>query len=180
MFQVTILQTQRMILSPCKPADRDDFISLEQDPDVMRYLNGGYAVDPAIANEQSTFLMPRGHELYVWTARAVQNNDFIGWFCLWPDGERLAELGYRLRQSKWGQGFATEGASALLSWAFDANLYDKVVATTLTVNHGSRRVMEKIGLRYSRTDPVPAPEMFPGCEHGEVWYEIHRNDVEAV
>ena len=171
---MTILQTDRMILSPCTPADRDDFITLEQDPAVMRYLNGGHAVDPDLIDENGPFLMPRGLEPYVWTARTFQNNDFIGWFCLWPDGERFAELGYRLRQTKWGQGFATEGASALLNWGFGAGLYDKVVATTLTVNHGSRRVMEKIGLRYSRTVPVPAPEMFPGCEQGEVWYEIDR------
>ena len=169
-----------MVLSPCSPFDRQDFIALEQDPDVMFYLNGGSAVDPDLVDETSTFLQPRGQEEYVWTARSTMNNDFIGWFCLWPDGERVAELGYRLRRSKWGQGFATEGASALLNWAFDANLYDKVVATTLTVNQGSRRVMEKIGLCYSHTVPVPAPDIFPGCEQGEVWYEIDRKGTVKV
>ena len=171
---MAILRTQRMILSPCTSADRDDFISLEQDPAVMRYLNGGHAVDPDAIDENSSFLMPRGLEPYVWTARTIHNNDFIGWFCLWPDGERVAELGYRLRQSAWGQGLASEGASALLHWGFEAGLYDKVVATTLTVNQASGRVMEKIGLRYSHTVSLDGPAEFPGCEQGDVWYEIDR------
>jgi hypothetical protein len=42
---MTILQTARMTLSPCCPRDRADFIDLERDPEVMRYLNGGHAVD---------------------------------------------------------------------------------------------------------------------------------------
>lgn len=171
---MTILQTERMILSLCVPEDRNDFISLEQDPAVMRYLNGGFAVDPNTVVQNSSFLMPRGNELYVWTARTLENSDFIGWFCLWPDGERVAELGYRLRQSMWGQGFATEGATALVNWGFDSGLYDKLVATTLTVNQASRRVMEKIGFRYTHTDVTDEPFEFPDCKYGDVWYEIRR------
>jgi len=180
MFPVTLLQTQRMILSPCTSADRDDFISLEQDPAVMRYLNGGYPVDADFIDENSPFLMPRGLEPYVWTARNRINNNFIGWFCLWPDGERVAELGYRLAQSTWGQGFATEGAKELLNWGFETGLYDRITATTLTVNLASRRVMEKIGLHYTHTVSMTGPYMFPACEQGEVWYEIHRDDFTNV
>jgi hypothetical protein len=102
--EMTILQTMRLTLTPCRPEDRADFIGLERDPEVMRFLNGGYAVDRETEGPEATFLMPTGTEPYIWTARHTANGAFVGWFCLWPEGERLAELGYRLRRMDWGQG----------------------------------------------------------------------------
>jgi RimJ/RimL family protein N-acetyltransferase len=48
----------------------------------------------------------------------------------------------------------------------------RVIATTMTVNSGSRRVMEKVGLRYVRTFHLDWPDPLPGSEHGEVEYAI--------
>lgn len=103
---MVILQTMRLTLSPFCPGDRADFVELELDPEVMRFLNG------------APFLMPRGTEAHVWTARRTASKAFVGWFCLWPENETLAELGYRLRRMDWGQGLASEGASALVDWGF--------------------------------------------------------------
>jgi RimJ/RimL family protein N-acetyltransferase len=169
---MAVLQTERLTLSPCCPDDRDDFIGLELDPEVMRFLNGGHAVDHERVGPDTTFLMPRGTEPHVWTARRTISGAFVGWFCLWPDSDTLAELGYRLRRMEWGQGLASEGASALIDWGFKSAGYDKIVATTMAVNHASRRVMEKIGMIYARTVPGEFPEPIPGSEHGEVWYEV--------
>ncbi|WP_145925878.1 GNAT family N-acetyltransferase [Shinella sp. HZN7] len=168
------LQTMRLTLRPCRPGDRADFIGLERDPQVMRFLNGGYAVDRETAGPNATFLMPTGTEPHVWTARRTAGGAFVGWFCLWPESETLAELGYRLRRAEWGQGLAAEGAAALLGWGFENAGYEKIVATTMAVNHASRRVMEKIGMRHVRTVSGDFPDPIPGSEHGEVWYEIER------
>jgi len=170
-----VLQTTHLTLKPCRPSDRADFIDLELDPEVMRFLNGGHPVDHQQIDPDATFLMPRGAEPHVWTARRTANDAFVGWFCLWPDSEKMAELGYRLRRMDWGQGLASEGASALVNWGFNSGGYDKIVACTMAVNHGSRRVMEKIGMSHTRTVPVDT-DTFPGCEHGEVWYELRRSD----
>jgi hypothetical protein len=70
---MAVLQTTRLTLSPCSPSDRADFIDLELDPEVMRFLNGGHAVDHARIDPNATFLMPRGTEPYVWTARRTTN-----------------------------------------------------------------------------------------------------------
>ena len=174
MFKNVALQTARLTLSPCCPSDGADFIALELDPEVMRYLNGGHAVDHEHIDPNATFLMPRGTEPHVWTARRTANGAFVGWFCLWPESETLAELGYRLRRMDWGQGLASEGASALINWGFGSAGYDKIVACTMAVNHGSRRVMEKIGMNHARTVAFDAAP-FPGSEHGEVWYELTRS-----
>ena len=173
---MAVLQTTRLTLRPCRPDDRDDFIALERDPAVMRFLNGGHAVDRAQASPTATFLMPEGTEPHVWTARRTADGAFVGWFCLWPEGETLAELGYRLRREDWGQGLAPEGAMALVDWGFGQGGYDRIVAATMAVNLASRRVMEKVGMRYTRTDHIDYPDPIAGSEHGDVWYEVTRGE----
>jgi RimJ/RimL family protein N-acetyltransferase len=148
---------------------------LESDPEVMRFLNGGYAVDHAQDNSDATFLIPRGTEDYVWTARRLVNDAFVGWFCLWPESAQVAELGYRLRRSEWGQGLASEGALALVNWGFKGGGYDKIVASTMAVNLRSRRVMEKIGMSYTRTVYNEGSDLIAGNKQGEVKYEVMRS-----
>ena len=142
----------------------------------MRFLNGGHPIDQEQSDPDATFLMPRGTEPYVWTARRTTNSAFVGWFCLWPESEEVAELGYRLRRMEWGQGLASEGASALINWGFESCGYDSIFACTMAVNHASRRVLEKIGLNYVRTVHVDWPDRFPGIEDGEVQYELLRSE----
>jgi len=66
-----------------------------------------------------------------------------------------------------------EGAVALVDWGFRNQGYDKIVSCTMAVNRGSRRVMEKLGMRHARTIPCEGVP-FPGTEHGDVWYELTR------
>ena len=164
----------QLTLRSCSPDDRADFIDLERDPEVMRYLNGGHAIDHEEGGPDSTFLMPRGTEPYVWTARRTANDAFVGWFCLWPESAGSAELGYRLRRMDWSQGLASEGALALISWGFESAGYERILATTMAVNQASRRVMEKIGMHHVRTVHADLPDPIPGSEYGEVWYEVTR------
>jgi RimJ/RimL family protein N-acetyltransferase len=57
------------------------------------------------------------------------------------------EIGWRLREDAWGQGYATEAAAAVLAWAW-ANLpVDRIVSFTIPTNLASQRVMERIGMR---------------------------------
>ncbi len=171
---MSVLQTKALTLRPCSPSDRADFIALELDPEVMLFLNGG-AVDHATTNPEAvTFLMPRGAEPYVWTARRTFSGAFVGWFCLFPETDALAEIGYRLRRDDWGQGLASEGAAALVDWGFRSAGYDRVIACTMAVNTASRRVMEKIGMKHVRTDFPTFTAPIPGAEKGEVWYELRR------
>lgn len=173
---MAVLQTMRLTLSPCSPDDRADFIDLERDPEVMRFLNGGHAVNRETVDPNAPFLMPQGTESCVWTARRTAGNAFVGWFCLWPESTTLAELGYRLRRADWGQGLASEGASALVDWGFGSGGYEKIVSTTMAVNQASRHVMEKIGMTYARTVPFDPPDPIAGSEHGEVWYALMRSE----
>jgi RimJ/RimL family protein N-acetyltransferase len=59
------------------------------------------------------------------------------------------EIGYRFRPDAWGQGFATEGAAALLADALSRPDVSRIYAHALLSNAGSIRVMQKIGMTYA-------------------------------
>lgn len=173
------LHTANLKLRPSVSSDQQDFIDLERDPEVMRFLNGGAVDHEKTDPEKVTFLMPRGNEPDVWTVQRIDDGVFVGWFCLASEGDAVGEIGYRLRRDAWGKGYASEAALKLVGWAFEATNVEKIVACTMATNIGSRRVMEKIGMRHVRTVPFEAAT-FPGTEQGEVWYEIIRSEWERA
>jgi len=74
---------------------------------------------------------------------------------------------------------ASEAAQALINWGFSTARYDRIYSQTMAVNQASRRIMEKIGLTYSRTfHPEAAP--IPGSEAGEVEYDLTRAQWQAL
>lgn len=169
---MTTLITPDLALKPCSPNDSADFIALERDPEVMHFLNGGEVIDQISSDPTASFLMPRGTEPYVWTARSIATDSFVGWFCLWPEHENTAELGYRLARYAWGKGFASQGARALIDYGFNECRYTKIFASTLTSNHASRRVLEKVGMSCTKTVYPDWPQPFAGSELGEAVYEV--------
>ena len=60
---------------------------------------------------------------------------------------REASIGYAFRRDQWGNGYATEAASALLRLGFEQLGAHRIFATCDTGNTGSYRVMEKLGMR---------------------------------
>ena len=63
-----------------------------------------------------------------------------------PDCE--IEIGYILKKSAWGKGYATEATNRLLKFAFEETPLEELVATTDLENIASQRVLEKCGLVY--------------------------------
>ena len=80
------------------------------------------------------------------------DNQFIGHCGLryWP-GSSAVEVLYALARRYWGQGLAAEGAHASLRYGFEHLKLERIMAAALLDNYASRRVLEKIGLRYEKT-----------------------------
>ncbi len=60
---------------------------------------------------------------------------------------RSAEIGYWIGRPYWGQGFATEAASAMLSHCFAKERFERLTCCHFLDNPASRRVIEKLGFR---------------------------------
>jgi RimJ/RimL family protein N-acetyltransferase len=178
------VETGRLLLRPFTAADADDLAALHGDPLVMRRIDDGRPVERSVVLGETLPAILRAagdpHGTRWWAAIERASGAFTGWFALGParsvglDGG--TELGYRLRPAFWGRGYATEGARALLSTAFTGLAADRVVATTMTVNAASRRVLEKAGLRLTRTFFADWPDPIEGAEHGDVVYELLREE----
>ncbi|WP_102127634.1 GNAT family N-acetyltransferase [Deinococcus planocerae] len=175
-----VLETERLILRRFTEADENLLWNLDRDPAVMRFLTGGRPTPREVVREEVLpgILAEYGRwETYGrWAAEERATGAFLGWFALRPVAEQPAsvELGYRLKRSAWGRGYGAEGARALVCRAFAQPEVERVVAFTMTVNLASRRVMEKVGLRYVRTFFVDWPEVIEGSEAGDVEYALTR------
>jgi len=178
------LETERLLLRRFTEADVNNLCDLDSDPDVMRFLTGKPTPRDVIHRET----LPRILHYYErfegygsWAAIEKSSGDFLGWFAFRPpDGASPddVELGYRLRTSAWGNGYATEGSRALIRKGFTDLGVRRVWAQTMAVNIRSRRVMEKAGLSYVRTFHEEFDDPLPGTEHGEVEYALTKADWE--
>jgi RimJ/RimL family protein N-acetyltransferase len=179
---VVSLETDRLVLRPLTADDADQLYRLDNDPGVRAYLNGGRPFARQVIEEESLPTMMgydrRPPYFGYWAAEERGGGGFVGWFSLRPtgDGPEEVELGYRLRRGAWGRGYATEGARALVRLGFTDLGVRRVVAWTMAVNLGSRRVMDKAGLRLARVLQLTFDDPIPGTEHGEVEYELTRAD----
>ena len=59
-----------------------------------------------------------------------------------------ADLGFALLPECWGQGFALEAASAVVSYAYDVLKLPPLLAITAQGNARSYRLLEKLGFEY--------------------------------
>ena len=118
-------ETDRLVLRRFTSADADNLMSLDADPDVMRFITGGI---PTSREEIRDEVLPaflgyyRRYEGYgFWAAIEKETGEFLGWSHFRPRVYAAAgevELGYRLRKSAWGKGYATEGSRALIRKGF--------------------------------------------------------------
>lgn len=180
-----LLETDRLRLRRFTSDDADALYELDGDPDVIRWTNlDGRRAPYAFYRD---VLIPRNLAFYekyagcgYWVAEERATGDWLGWFHFRPGREDPdeTELGYRLRKSAWGKGYATEGSRALVCKGFLEMGTARVSATALTANRASIRVMEKAGLRFEReyvhefTDPATGQV----TGHPAVQYALDRRD----
>jgi RimJ/RimL family protein N-acetyltransferase len=114
-----------------------------------------------------------------WTARERQDDCLIGYVGLsiptfLPEILPAVEVGWRFAPPSWGNGYATEGATAALDQAFATLGLSSVCSLPQADNGRSGRVAERLGMRLIREVTVPANE-----RRGQVvasHYEITRDE----
>ena len=150
------IETARLYLRRLQTADLDDYYQcIYADPDVMRTLLPLSPISRAEFDTRvPTFMVEPWavHGFGPWAMIHKPDNQFIGHCGLryWP-GSSDVEVLYALARRYWGQGLATEGARTSLRYGFEHLKLERIIAVALVDNHASRRVMEKIGLRYEKT-----------------------------
>ena len=157
------LETERLLLRPLSLDDLDHFAAFYADPEVTRYLGAGRTLNRD-ESEQSLRRMLRSYEVDGFGQLAVErreDGELIGrsGFLVW-DAETLTptteaeatgptelEIGYALGREFWGQGYATEAATAVRNHALRSMRRSRLIAFIRPGNLASARVAEKLGMR---------------------------------
>lgn len=188
------LNTKRIELHEFKNNDHQFIKELDSDPEVMRYISNGIPSDDnEVSRAISIFIewtKKKNGKYGYWKAVEKDSRNFIGWFHLRPlksesDNFDKLEIGYRLKQSVWGKGFATEVSKKLIQYAINDLAVKEIWALAMKKNIASQRVMQKCGLKLQREDTF---DDFPGVDKSSVWFKIEvpilrkveRLDIEKV
>ncbi len=140
---------------------------MNADPLVMEFM------PTCLARDESDRLVDRiqdhcrRHGFGLFAAESRGQGVFIGFIGLAvPAFEShftpCVEIGWRLAADNWGKGLATEGARAVVRYAFETLLLDELVSFTVPANLRSRRVMEKIGMSHNPVDDFDHPKLPEG------------------
>ncbi|HEY0407367.1 MAG TPA: GNAT family N-acetyltransferase [Pyrinomonadaceae bacterium] len=165
-----------MRLRTWSPDDAADGHAIWSDPEVMRYIGDG---QPHKDLERTRGWMGRmiahqqQHGFCFWAVVDKCSNQLIGSCGLGYqlDGSLPVEFGYTLARDCWGRGLATEMAGAALRHAFAHLPLEEIAASVDSGNHASRRVLEKIGFVFDRTEQLDAGV--------DLWYKATRHQWRA-
>src|SRR5216684_1264030 len=151
------IETRRLILRQFEPGDVEAAFGWFGDAIVMRFTPTG--PDTSIEQTKARISNYQDHQtgqcFSRWIIldrrleRAIGDSGLLelqeyGWI----------DLGFRLAQSYWGKGLATEAASAWLRAAFDDFHIDRLTALVHPENYPSIRILEKLGFHREKRDTV--------------------------
>lgn len=147
------METERLRLRTWDEALEAEFVSVTNTPAVMRWLGGVMDEATMAAAFERIRGFDRDHGHTFWAVERREDDALLGFCGLKrvnaPGGEHLHgafEIGWRLREDAWGQGYASEAARRSLELAFDSFGARFVVALTVPGNIASQKVMTRIGM----------------------------------
>lgn len=162
-----MIETPRLILRDWREGDIAPFTRHTNTEPVMRWLGGVKSeaeIRAVVEDRLMRWQAERGFTF--WAVERKADAALLG-FC----GLKIAdtpgspiegrhEIGWRLREDVWGQGYAKEGAAASLDFAFEKLSAPEVVAITFIQNEASWGLMERLGMT-RRPDLDYDDERFP-------------------
>lgn len=152
-------ETERLLFRDWQDSDLILFQEMNSDFEVRRYFPD---VMSSERSEIAFYAMQREiihHELGLFAVELKATGAFIGFIgmqYLFPTKlfdlpfMPCYEIGWRLRKAYWHQGYATEGARAVIDYAQSKGVTE-IYSYTSTLNKPSRKIMEKLGMEYINT-----------------------------
>jgi len=157
------LFTDRLRLNPLVDDDLDLAVEMYTDPEVVKYVCDAMTEDEVRQEMPDSVKRGGNGGIGIWCISDRKTGEKLGDTYLLPmpiDEEDTdfslvvmgqmpyadIEIGYFLKRSAWGRGYATEVCKRMLEFAFQELPLDEVVASVEEENLVSRKVLEKSGL----------------------------------
>jgi len=171
-----IYTSQRLGFRNWKSSDLDEYAAMNADSEVMKHFPSTYTREKSAEGIEvyQRHLADKGYTYYA--TELLESGEFIGFIGMYyqefkSDFTPATDIGWRLKQSVWGKGYATEGAKRCLDYAFKDLQLDHLISTCTVQNEKSENVMRKIGMERMGTFLHPRLEAYPEHERC-VWYKI--------
>ncbi len=152
------IRTERLVLRPPSAEDFDAWADFSADEEVMRYIGGTQPRSVAwrtMAMHVGSWHL-KGFGLF--SVLEQKSGMWIGRAGPWqPDSWPEPEIGYSFARYAWGQGYASEAASAALAWAFETLRWTNAVHYIVSENLASIAVAKKIGSQFLAETSLPPP-----------------------
>ncbi|WP_431930373.1 GNAT family N-acetyltransferase [Nonomuraea jabiensis] len=156
-LSATEIPSERLLLRKAQAADREGVIELMTDPEVQAYLGGPRPRSDVEQHFDRAMSANATFSPGNYVIADNTTNRLVGTLMLarrstdrpgrvTEDGEEL-ELGYVLRRSAWGAGYAFEAATAALRAAADELPDQPVLLVTQTANKRSLKLAARLGFR---------------------------------
>jgi len=171
-----IFTSERLGFRQWRTDDLEEFAKLNADEAVMEHFPSTLSESEVV---EFIVKLKEHYETNGFTYYAteiLETNEFIGMIGLASqkyvtDYTPAIDIGWRLKQSAWGKGYATEGAKRCLEYAFNDLGIEKVISVCVTQNFKSEKVMKKIGMTKIGSFDHPEMKDNPGYERHHC-YEI--------
>ncbi len=147
------LETKRLILRPFSEQDAPFLYELNKDAYVMKFTG-----DTPFLNEAEALEFIRNYDHYScygygrWTVVIMETKEVIGWCGLKYHDEGYIDIGFRLFRRHWGKGYATEAAKVSVIYGKETLKLSPIWGRVAKDNVASIRVLEKIGMKYFKSD----------------------------
>lgn len=175
-----LFESERLGFRAWTTDDLKPLAALNADPEVMRF----FPKTPDL--EDTRDFIERMHRQYLdngfcyYATEILDSQRFIGFIGLCSISfpakfTPCVDIGWRLSQSAWGKGYATEGANACLDHGFNTIGLEKIFAVCPIANIPSENVMKKIGMTKHSLFKHPNLSEYPLLEECYA-YVIHKSN----
>jgi RimJ/RimL family protein N-acetyltransferase len=153
-----VLETERLILRPTRPEDFEPWAAFMADEPSARFIGG---VQPKAAAWRGFMSVAGAWSMMGYAMFSVvekSSGRWVGRLGPWkPEGWPGTEVGWGVIRDCWGMGYATEGATAAIDWAFDTLGWTEVIHCIDPANFASQNVAKRLGSAVLRRQRLPPP-----------------------
>ena len=162
-------------------SDIDDFADMNANKDVMAFFPNTMTKKESKEFIDKTLKNFESKKYCYFATELLKTREFIGFIGMgyetWDNPFYPAtNIGWRLKKTAWGKGYATEGAKRCIDYAFSELNIDKILACCTLQNKKSEIIMKKVGMSKKGEFIEPRFIDFPGFEKF-ICYEIKKTNV---
>ncbi len=150
-----MIETERLKFRRLTFDDLPLLIEQRSDPEVNKYLGGIRLQNPEAIEKRLKFYISCYEKFGFGNCAMIWKEDgrVIGTAGLQPlENTGEIEVGYSMIKEFWGRGIGTEAAHGWLEYGFNVAGLERIVAVAMVGNAASRRIMEKLGMRFEKDE----------------------------